>query len=182
MTPLEIIFHPLSVILSFRRAAMLWLLIFFCGTALFSQSDIDLALSEAERNELIIREWFSEGWNNHRYEELTPMFFSESWVDGSPIRGDSFDGHRGLIYLVGSYLQAFPDVKIEITHLLASDEQVAVRFVATGTHLGEIFGTKPTGKLITVSAMEIYEFYDGVVETTWTEMDLAGLLGQLSMD
>ena len=152
----------------------------FFSVSLFAQPIFDDANIQAEQNKQIILDWYNEGWNNNKYEELIPQMFHEDWSDGNPIRADHFDGLEGMFYMVRSYYQVFPDIHFEVTHIVADANSVAVRFEASGTHQGEIFGVKPTFKKVHTSAMAFFEMEDGKVRKTWKEMDLSGLLNQLT--
>jgi steroid delta-isomerase-like uncharacterized protein len=144
-----------------------------------SQIAID-TLTSAERNEQLVTDWYEKGWNNKEFEEMIPMIFAEDWTDGNPIRPDQFDGHEGMLSLVNSYYKAFPDIKFDVTHLVANDEMVAVRLEVNGTHQGEIFGVHPTGKKINTSAMVFFELENQQIKVTWQEIDLIGMLSQLT--
>ena len=137
-------------------------------------------LTTVETNKQLVTDWFEKGWNNKEYEEMIPMIFAETWTDGHPIRPDQFDGHDGMLALVNSYYKAFPDIKFKITHLVADDNTVAVRLDVHGTHQGEIFGVHPTGKKINTSAMIFFEIENEKILVTWQEIDLIGLLSQLT--
>lgn len=148
----------------------------FCTHA---QIDID-TLTLAEQNKQVVLKWYERGWNNQEYKKLIPIIFAEDWTDGSPIRPDQFDGHEGMEFMVRSYFTAFPDIKFKVTHIVADEKLVAVRIETTGTHQGEIFGIEATETTINTSAMIFFEMENGKIKVTWQEIDLAGLLNQLT--
>lgn len=43
-------------------------------------------------------------------------------------------------------VRAFPDVHVEIEEITANDDFVIARWLAMGTHRGEIFGVPPSGE------------------------------------
>lgn len=58
--------------------------------------------------------------------------------------------------------KAFSDGKMKIEDIVeTADGRVLVRFTATVTHSGEIFGVKPTGKTLTMAEMHLLRFRDG---------------------
>ena len=62
---------------------------------------------------------------------------------------------------------AFPDLRMEVREMLADDDLVAVRVIATGTHEGEFMGMSSSGRRIEVQVFDIFRIRDGqVTETT----------------
>ena len=58
--------------------------------------------------------------------------------------------------------KAFSAGKMKIEDVIeAVDGRVLVRFTATVTHSGEIFGVKPTGKTLAMAEMHLLRFRDG---------------------
>lgn len=157
------------------------LIILACLLNYNTQSQIVFdTLSTVEKNRQLIIDWYEKGWNNKEYEEMIPKLFDEAWRDGNPIRPDQFDGHEGMLFLVNSYYKAFPDINFEITHLVTDEKMAAVRLEISGTHQGEIFKVHPTGKKINTSAMVFFEMENEKITVTWQEVDLIGLLSQLT--
>jgi len=136
----------------------------------------------AERNAETVRLWFEEGWNKNRNEELIERVFSPDWSDGNPIRGDQTDGLDGIRQTVQFYRKAFADSHFSITHLFASDKQVAIRYDVVATHIGDAFGVPKTGKKFTSSGIVIYDMQDGKIKRSWQELDLMGIVKQLKSD
>jgi steroid delta-isomerase-like uncharacterized protein len=81
--------------------------------------------------------------------------------------------------LIAMYRTAFPDLRLDIEHLVAEGDTIVVRFTAHGTHRGELLGILPTGKPVTVAAMELFRLADGKIAEQWVTMDVLGLLQQL---
>jgi predicted ester cyclase len=53
------------------------------------------------------------------------------------------------------------------------------RWTATGTHLGVWGGLEPTGRRVTLSAVNIFRFEHGKVAEIWNHRDDLGLREQL---
>ncbi|MBK9336837.1 MAG: ester cyclase [Lewinellaceae bacterium] len=111
-----------------------------------SQCTASRHLRLAEKNAETVRLWFEEGWNKNRNEELLERVFSPDWADGNPLRPDQTTGIEGMREFVQYYETAFKDAHFTITHLFASDKQVAIRYEVTAIHIGYAFGVPPTGK------------------------------------
>lgn len=73
----------------------------------------------------------------------------------------------------------FPDQRFDIQHLVSEGEDVAVAWLWKGTHLGEVGGFPPTGRVITMSGMTLYRFEEGLSIGHWQCTDRLGVFGQL---
>jgi steroid delta-isomerase-like uncharacterized protein len=146
---------------------------------LFSQCAAVKNVHSAEKNKEAVRLWFEEGWNHNRNEELIPTVFHPEWNDGNPIRANQIDGHEGMKQLVQFYRKAFPDSHFKITHLFATENNVAIRYEVTATHVGDAFGIKGTGKHFSSTGIVLYEMKDGKIFRSWQELDLMGIIRQL---
>ena len=79
-------------------------------------------------------------------------------------------------------LAAFPDLRYNIESMMASGNQVAVRMVTTGTHLGDFMEIPATGNKIEISSTIIYLLEDGKIVEEREDADWLGLRNQLGMD
>jgi predicted ester cyclase len=78
------------------------------------------------------------------------------------------------------YATTFPDMHISIEELIAEDESVFCRSIITGTQDGEIKGIAPTGRQVSVDNGEVFRFADGKVVGYWCQVDVAGMVRQLT--
>lgn len=90
----------------------------------------------------------------------------------APTRDGIADFFRALI-------GAVPDANIAPLDLVADGDSVALRFVLTGTHEGELFGFAGTGRSLRVEGITVVHFADGLVVERWNRLDDAALLAQL---
>lgn len=80
------------------------------------------------------------------------------------------------------YINAFPDMTIEITNQYSPDDKVSViEFVARGTHQGELQGVKPTGKKVEQRVCSIVEVRDGKIYRERDYFDNVVLMQQLGV-
>jgi len=153
----------------------------FCS-AMFWQCAASRQLRLAERNAETVRLWFEEGWNNNRNEELLERVFAPDWEDGNPLRPDQTTGIEGMREFVRYYHTAFSDARFTITHLFATDQQVAIRYEVSAKHIGLAFGVPATGKHFTSTGILIYDMEKNRIRRTWQELDLMGIMKQLKTD
>ena len=76
---------------------------------------------------------------------------------------------------------AFPDIHITIEDQFAEGDKSVVRWTAHGTHQGALQGRSPTGKQVTVTAVSIFRWANGMAEEAWTVYDQLSLLQQLGL-
>lgn len=131
-------------------------------------------------NEALVRRDPEEVWTNGDLDVIDEIFAEQLVVhDPSapyPIRGR--DEYREY---VETYRGAFSDLRYEVDAVVAEDENVALRYTASGTHEGEFLGIEPTGKEVSVSGMELYRVEDGTIAEMWTSYDALGLFQQLGV-
>ncbi len=74
-----------------------------------------------------------------------------------------------------------PDFAIQIDDLFSQGNMVVSRTTISGTHLGDFFGTPPTGKQIEVAAIDIWRVEDGKLAENWHLEDILGVMQQLGV-
>jgi len=77
-------------------------------------------------------------------------------------------------------IKAIPDYQIQIEDIFATEDRLAIRFIATGTHRGEFIGYPPTGKKLKVNQINLYRFDGDKIAETWQLMDMVGFLRQIN--
>jgi len=76
---------------------------------------------------------------------------------------------------------AFHGLHVTIDDIMADGNKVIARFTARGTHNGEFMSVPPTGKTITLTAIEIFRVKDGKIVELWGEVTMRGLMQQLGI-
>ena len=132
-------------------------------------------LSEASRR--LLEETFNEG-----KVELFDQLVAPEAVNHDPASPAQMRGLRGpevFRRTVSMYRAAFPDVRIIVDDVIATDDKVVLRWHSEGTHRGELAGLAPTGARASVTGIGIDRWKDGKVVEAWTEWDNLGLARQL---
>lgn len=92
------------------------------------------------------------------------------------------NGHEGFNRVLGPFIDAFPDLHLEVQFTVADDERVTLYISTTGTHQGPFMGIAPTGKQFKVNGVDIFRFNDeGKVAAHWGVFDTFGMLAQLGI-
>nr|WP_067059211.1 ester cyclase [Mucilaginibacter sp. L294] len=120
---------------------------------------------------------FGEAVNTGNLEALKDVV-AEGSVDHDPADGQ-VAGPQGYIDFFTELRTAFPDLKIEVKHLVADDENVSFAYEVTGTHNGNFMGITPTGKPIKARGMQISKFENGKMTERWGSSNELGILKQL---
>lgn len=122
-----------------------------------------------EQNKLAARRYLDEIWNHgnmNAVDELYAPFF----IDHTPAPGTSPD-REGVRQSIQMIRDAFPDGRLTIHELIAEGDYVTGRFSFKGTHLGELDGTPPTGKQVTIQGIALSRFANGKIVESWELTD-----------
>ena len=87
-----------------------------------------------------------ETWDK-KNPELIEGLYSPECVIHTP--DGKLYGIEGGKQLYAAYTTSFPDVHFTIEDVIAEDDRVAVRYLFSGTHQGELRGIPPMGKHVT---------------------------------
>ncbi|MEU9152058.1 ester cyclase [Streptomyces sp. NPDC048417] len=99
--------------------------------------------------------------------------------DPAPGQGPGPEGYKGMF---GELREAFPDLNVQVEHLMATDDELAFAYVITGTHLGPLLGRPATGRKVSYRGMQISRFdSDGKLVERWGSSDELGMLRQLGL-
>ncbi len=81
--------------------------------------------------------------------------------------------------LAAMFYRAFPDLRVEVGHLLAEGDLVADHVTVSGTHQEEFMGVAATGKRVTFTGTNINRIADGKIAEHWGNFDNLGMMQQL---
>ncbi|MFD9006453.1 ester cyclase [Streptomyces sp. NPDC059582] len=99
--------------------------------------------------------------------------------DPAPGQGPGPEGYKAMF---GELRAAFPDLHVDVEHLVATDDELAFAYTITGTHLGELMGHPATGRTVSYRGMQISRFdSDGKLVERWGSSDELGMLRQLGL-
>jgi predicted ester cyclase len=90
-------------------------------------------------------------------------------------------GREGLKIFISVFHAAFPDGHLTIDQMIAEGDTVATRLTFHGTHTGEFQGIAPTGKRVTIPALDMARFESGKLVEHWGGPNQMSLLQQLGV-
>jgi predicted ester cyclase len=125
-----------------------------------------------------------EYWNERDFERLAGLVAvdGEVLVEGS---GARFRGPPGAIEYSRIWTDAFPDGRIDINHMIAAGDFVAVELTGRGTHTGPLrstSGTIPaTGRSVTLDICDVLEIHGEHIRAIRSYLDSGSLLMQIGL-
>jgi steroid delta-isomerase-like uncharacterized protein len=89
---------------------------------------------------------------------------------------------EGALEFFRILLAAFPDMRMDVEDLIASEDKTVARVKVTATHQGEFMGVPATGTNIDVQLIDIMRFNSaGLVCEHWGVTDMLSLMQQLGV-
>jgi len=103
-------------------------------------------------------------------------FVEHDYVPGLPATKEVMLDYFRLI------LSAFPDLRMGVEDLIASEDKTVARVKVTATHRGEFMGVAPTGSRVEMQLIDIMRFDDaGRICDHWGVADMLSLMQQLGV-
>ena len=130
-----------------------------------------------EDNKAAVQRMGEEAFNQGNLDVLDELV-AQDVVDHDPAPGQA-SGREGIKQFVSTLRTAFPDPQLAVENMVAEGDYVAFNYTINGTHQGEFMGIEPTGKQVSVRAMEMVRIADGQMVDRWGNTDQMGLLDQL---
>ena len=125
-----------------------------------------------ESNKALMRAFFDEVVNKRNYG-LVEEIFSQWFIDHDlPVA----PGPLGVRSTIETFVNAFPDMHVELKTLVGEGEFVGGSGMFTGTHLGEFMGMPATGRNGTHGVNTFWRCDGGKAVEGWTSMDVFGIL------
>jgi steroid delta-isomerase-like uncharacterized protein len=131
-----------------------------------------------QENKALVRRFVENVQNQHNLAEIDELY-SPTFVDHSS--GEEASGIEPVKAFFTMMFTAFPDMHFTIRHQLAEGDQVATHKTFTGTHLGTFMGIPPTGKQVSIEAMDILTIREGKITDHWSVGDYLSMLQQLGV-
>jgi predicted ester cyclase len=123
----------------------------------------------SEENIAASRRIFDEAWNQGNLDVIDEVC-ARRFTNHDPIMGDS--NREAVKELIAGYRAAFPDLEITINDIMASGDEVAMRWTAVGTFESELMGQEPTGERgDPVEGIAIDRFEGDKMVESWAQWD-----------
>jgi steroid delta-isomerase-like uncharacterized protein len=132
----------------------------------------------SEANKRSARRYYDEVLNEGRTELLDELAASD-YDEHDPLPGQG-TGRQGLKDRVSVLRQALGQT-FTVEDVIAEGDRVAVRWSATGRHVGDFMGMPPSGRSFTIAGIDVHRFQDGRMAEHWHVVDQLAMLQQLGV-
>jgi predicted ester cyclase len=117
-------------------------------------------------------------FNARDLDRCLTFYASDHQIMSRPAR----PGREPIRAFLEGTLVTWPDLRLEVAHVVAEDDWVMGRSVATATQTTAVMGVPPTGKPVVTTFWDLHRFNDaGLIVQTWNLMDGLALMQQLGV-
>lgn len=129
-----------------------------------------------------MHEWFEEVWNQRKAETIGRLLAADAVVHGiTDENGNELRGPKAFERFHAVYLNAFPNMAVEVLDSLAEGDKLACRCVIRAKHEGEWLGIAPTKKQVEITGMCIVYIKDGKITEAWNNFDFLTMYTQIGV-
>lgn len=128
----------------------------------------------------IAHRFFDEVFSKGKLD-LVDELFAGDYVGHPSGYEEATRGPEGVKRYVGAVREGISDLTVTVEDQVAEGETVVTRWIAQGTHDGELMGIPPTGRTAAVTGITIQRLHNGRVVEGWTNWDVMGMLQQLGV-
>ncbi len=114
--------------------------------------------------------------NINRVRELLHSKYSYTSSDGK-----KQEGIQAGIDIATMYMNAFPDLELDVKNIYTVGNVVVAEFICQGTQKGKIMDIAPTGRKIELPVCDIVEVRDGKIYAEREYFDAAAMMHQLGV-
>lgn len=137
-----------------------------------------MAATTTTANDTLIDRFFDDVMNGHNVAAAGELITPDFLVHHPLLPGG--EGHTPEVMdLMTKFHAAFSPLQYVVDDRVVQDDKVAVRWTATGVHVGEFIGVPATGIAVTVTGNDVFRVVDGRFAESWVGSDLLGLFHQL---
>src|SRR5262245_28247697 len=117
-----------------------------------------------------------EAYNARELDQCLAFYAPDHQIMSQPTP----PGREHIRAFLEGTLASWPDLRLEIAQVVAEDDLVMGRCVATATHTTTIMGVPPTGKQVVTTFWDLHRFDEaGIIVQTWNLIDSLALMQQL---
>lgn len=131
----------------------------------------------------IMTRFMQDKWNEGDFSRLTEFVAPEYHISDDeydPWSGQTID-HETFRQRVLYSRNAFPDLNFEIKQMIEENESIAIRWIMSGTHRGDLPQLPATGRSFSIVGMTFYDFRDQKLCGHTQSFDQFGFLKQMGL-
>jgi predicted ester cyclase len=121
------------------------------------------------KNSTLTYRWFQEVWNNGRKDAIDEMLDDNAIVHG--IEGVNTPGPEGFKVFYDSFKQQFPQVHVEVEHVVSEGDHETSRCTVQATNANN--------QKVTFSGMTYLKIKNNKIVEAWNNFDFLSMYQQL---
>jgi len=126
--------------------------------------------------------WFEEVWNKGRAEAIREMVTEDLVVHGlSDAKGEAIKGVKEFDRFHSQFVNAFPNIQVEVEDLIAEGDKVAARCTVRAKHTGDALGVAATNTDVDFTGIAIVRISGGKIVEAWNNFDFMKMNRQLGI-
>jgi len=126
----------------------------------------------------LLREYL-DGAFNRKDPAVIDKVVSPDVIDHAGLPGGP-EGIEGFRLFVTTVQDAFPDMELTVEDCFGEGDRAVARWSSVATHTGELMGIPATNRKVTSTGVDIARAADGKIVEFWAQVDMAGLMAQLT--
>ncbi|MGD9588143.1 MAG: ester cyclase [Pyrinomonadaceae bacterium] len=131
----------------------------------------------------LLHRWFEEVWNKKRASAIHEMMSEETVIHGltgpggPPVKGSSeFEQFHS------TFVNAFPDMHVDVFDVVTEGDKMACRFTVTGRQAGDLPDIAATNKKVLFDGSGVCTVADGRFTEVWNIIDFPKMQYDLAAD
>ena len=133
--------------------------------------------------ESMLRAWFDGVWNRGDESTIDRLLHADAVIHGLPTPdGEPIHGPHNFRPFYQAFRSAFPDLTVEIQHVVAQGQKAVAYCRVTATHTGAGLNIPATGQPIDMCGFAMCHVVDDVVTEAWNCFDFLGMYRQLGAE
>ncbi|MBE7556994.1 MAG: ester cyclase [Anaerolineales bacterium] len=135
----------------------------------------------SEKNEAVIRRFYDEVFSVGKMNiSAIDQHLAEGFVGHDLPSG--LNGRAGYKKFIGMLAASFSETTpIKAHEVICNGDKMVVRWSSMGRHTGEFMGIPATGQWIRLKGIDIFRLAEGKIADLWQEIDILGILQQISI-
>lgn len=130
----------------------------------------------------VVRRWFEDLFTRGDAAVADEILDEEVAYHGPPsLSPGDVTGVEDITEYVQVYQAAFPDLAYTVEDVSGGDDELRVRWSATGTHESELFGMEPTGETFTVEGINTFVIEGGRITEVRAQWDTLKMVQELGV-
>ncbi len=125
-----------------------------------------------------MRRFYDEVVNAHNLDSVDD-FLSSDFAEREVLPPGIPEGREGVKVFFSMMFEGFPDLRFEVSELLAEGDTAVSRVLVTGTHKGTFMDIPATGKRIEAVSIDIVRFEGDKAVEHWGVTDMMAVMQQI---